>query len=61
VPFTLKFQGSHQVEQIVMRDVGCPELETLLGRVVQRLAAEGEFVANKGPGWYRSVLELTIN
>jgi hypothetical protein len=59
VPFALKFRGS-RVEQIVLRDVGCPELETLLGRVVQRLAAQEEFVANKGPGWYRSVLELTV-
>jgi hypothetical protein len=32
----------------------------LVGRVVQRLAAQGEFVATDGPGWYRSVFDLTI-
>jgi hypothetical protein len=61
VPFTMKFQSSRRVEQIVLRDVGCPELETLLGRVVQRLAAEGDFLAPGEPGWYRSSFDLTIN
>lgn len=61
VPFTLKFQNSWRVERIVMRDLGCPELETLLGRVVQRLASQGEFVAAGEPGWYRGVLDLTVD
>lgn len=61
VPFTLRFERSQQVERIVVRDVGCPELETLVGRVLQRLAAQGEFVATGGPGWYRSVFDLTID
>jgi hypothetical protein len=61
VPFTLKFNSPRQVERIVIRDLGCPELETLLGRVVQRLASEGEFIAGSTPGWYRSVLEMTID
>jgi hypothetical protein len=61
VPFTLKFSSSWRVERIVLRDLGCPELETLLGRVVQRLAAQREFVAPNGPGWYRSVFDLTVD
>lgn len=61
IPFVLEFDSSQRVQRIVVKDVGCPELETLLGRVVQRLASFGEYGATQGPGWYRSVLELSID
>lgn len=61
IPFVLEIDSSQQVQRIVVKDIGCPELETLLGRVVQRLASIGEYSGTEGPGWYRSVLELSVD
>ncbi len=61
VPFVLEIDSSQHVQRIVVKDIGCPELETLLGQVVQRLAAIGEYSGTEGPGWYRSAIELSID
>lgn len=61
VPFVLEFDDAGRVQRIVLRDIGCPELETLLGRAVQRLADLREYRPSAGPGWYRSALELSVD
>ena len=60
VPFTIRFDEERRAQRIVLRDLGCPELETVLGRVVQGMAARGAYAPSGGPGWYRNALEFTI-
>lgn len=58
VPFVLRFNAAGSVERIVVRDLGCPELERLLGGALQEMAAAGEYRPTRGPGWYRSSIEF---
>lgn len=60
VPFVIRFTPQGGVERIVLRGMGCPQLESLLGTVVLRMAQAGEFrpTGENQERWYRSELAL---
>lgn len=58
VPVALRFDSRGQVERIVIRDIGCPALEQVLGRTLRGLASAGEFRPTGGAGWYRSAVQF---
>lgn len=55
VPFVIRFGTGGAAEQVVLRDLGCPQLERLLGLVVLQLVGAGEYRAPSpgSEGWYR--------
>ena len=58
VPFALRFDASGRVERIILNDLGCPDLERLLGQAVQEMALAGEYRPTRGAGWYRSSVQF---
>ncbi len=56
VPFLIRYGANGAVEQIVLRDLHCPELEVALGAAVLHLARADEYRPRGAtvPGWYRS-------
>ena len=60
VPFVIRFTPAGQVERIVLRDMGCPQLERLLAVPLQGMAQAGEFRPTGGAGWHRSTIQFSI-
>jgi len=56
VPFLIRYGANGTVEQIVLQDLRCPELEVALGAAVLHLARADEYRPRGTvvPGWYRS-------
>lgn len=60
IPFVLRFTEQGGIERVVVRNMGCPQLETLLGGVVLELARAGEYrpTGENLERWYRSELSF---
>jgi hypothetical protein len=58
VPFLIRYGPDGSVQQVVVRDLSCPELEVTLGAAVLQLARQDEYRprGSAAPGWYRSVI-----
>ena len=56
VPFLIHYGANGSVDQIVLKDLSCPELEVALGAAVLHLARADEYRprGNVVSGWYRS-------
>jgi hypothetical protein len=56
VPFLIHYGANGTVDQIILKDLHCPELEVALGAAVLHLARADEYRprGNVVPGWYRS-------
>jgi hypothetical protein len=62
VPFAVKFDPNGAAQRIVVRDMGCHDLEMVLGRVLAQLTNAGEYrpTGASRNGWYRSTLSFTL-
>ena len=60
VPFVIQFTPAGAVDRIVLRDLKCPQLETVLGTIVLQLAQAGEYrpTGENQERWYRSELSF---
>ena len=56
VPYAVLLQPSGEVSKVVVKEVGCPELELLTGQVARELAIARDFRPTKAPAeqWYVS-------
>jgi hypothetical protein len=62
VPFVLEFKPSGEVQQVVVRKLGCDKLESIMGGVILQLARAGEYrpTGENELGWYRSELSFSL-
>ena len=60
VPFVIRFTPQGDVEQIVVRNTGCPQLESIVGGAVLQMARAGEYrpTGENQERWYRSELSF---
>jgi hypothetical protein len=56
VPVLIQFTPENTVERVIIRKLGCDQLETLVGGVVLELARAGEYrpTGENQERWYRS-------
>ena len=56
VPYAVLLQPTGEVSQVVVKEIGCPELELLTGEVANELAKARDFRPTKAPSeqWYVS-------
>ena len=61
VPFLMKFAPDGSVERIVVRKLGCPAVESVLGSSLLRQVKSGDYKATgqNDALWYRSEVLLT--
>lgn len=62
VPFAVKFDANGAAQRVVVRDMGCHDLEMVLGRVLAQLTNAGEYrpTGSSRNGWYRSRLSFSL-
>ena len=62
VPFMIEFGPNRSVKRIIVRRLGCPQLETLMGGVVKQLALAGEYkpTGENQANWYRSQISFSL-
>jgi hypothetical protein len=62
VPFILEFTPEGQVKTVVVRELGCDRLESIMGGVIIQLARAGEYkpTGENRLGWYRSELSFRL-
>jgi len=62
VPFLVQFDPGGAPQRIIVRKVGCPQLETLLGGVVLHLVKRGEYrpTGENLAGWYQSDVSFAL-
>jgi hypothetical protein len=60
VPFLVRFSPTNEVQEVVVRKLGCAKAEAILGVTIVRLAKAGTLkpTGENSAGWYRS--ELTF-
>jgi hypothetical protein len=60
VPFAAHFTPDGSLDKIVIKRLGCPKVEGILGGVLLEMFARGEFRATGAneDGWYRSQLSF---
>lgn len=63
VPFLIRFSASGQVEEVIVRKLGCTKAEAILGASIVKLAQAGtlKLSATNGTGWYRSELNFSYS
>ena len=63
VPILMQFDGGSQVQKIVVRRIGCPEVEAIVGRIAADRAKLGYYRATgqNQTGWYRSEITYSLN
>lgn len=55
VPYAVKLAPSGQAERIVVKDIGCAPIESLVGQVAQQMSARGDFKSQSTVSrWYVS-------
>ena len=61
VPFLVKFGGDGSVERIVVRKLGCPDVESVIGSSLLHQVKGGDYKATgeNDALWYRSEVRLT--
>jgi hypothetical protein len=62
IPFLLRFDARGQIQRIVVRKTGCPQLETIVGGALVLLVRQGEYkpTGDNETGWYRSDLNFSM-
>ena len=62
VPFLIEFGANRSVKRIVVKRIGCPQLEVLMGGVVKQLALAGEYkpTGENQANWYRSEISFSL-
>jgi hypothetical protein len=60
VPFLVRFSPTNEVQDVVVRTLGCAKAEAILGATIARLAKAGTLkpTGENSEGWYRSELSL---
>lgn len=60
VPFVIRFTPQGAVERIILRDLSCPQLESVLGAVLLQMAHAGAYrpTGENRERWYRSELSF---
>ena len=63
VPFLVEFTAAGAVNQVVVRNLGCPKVESALGGAILQLAKSGEYKPTgvNIVGWYRGQFELSAD
>lgn len=63
VPFLVRFSTSGQVEEVVVRKLGCTRAEAILGASIIKLAQAGTLkpTGKNSAGWYRSELNFSYS
>jgi hypothetical protein len=63
VPILVQFDGGNQVQKIVVRRIGCPELEAIVGGIAAGRAKLGYYksTGTNQAGWYRSEISYSVN
>jgi hypothetical protein len=62
VPFVLEFAPGGELQKVVVRKLGCEQLESIMGGVILQLARAGEYkpTGENHLGWYRSELSFSL-
>lgn len=62
IPFLVEFAPSGEVRHIVLQNMSCPEVESLVGGALLQLAKEREYRATgeNALGWYRGQFALEV-
>jgi hypothetical protein len=63
VPFLVRFSPANKVEEVVVRKLGCPRAEAILGAAIINLARAGALKPSgeNSTGWYRSELNFAMS
>jgi hypothetical protein len=63
VPILVQFDGGDQVQKIVVRRIGCPEVEAIVGGIAAGRAKQGYYrsTGKNQTGWYRSEVSYSVN
>jgi hypothetical protein len=63
VPILVQFDGGNQVQKIVVRRIGCPEVEAIVGGIAAGRAKQGYYksTGKNQTGWYRSEISYSVN
>jgi hypothetical protein len=63
VPILVQFDGGDQVQKIVVRRIGCPEVEAIVGGIATGRAKRGYYksTGKNQAGWYRSEISYSVN
>jgi hypothetical protein len=63
VPILVQFDGGNQVQKIVVRRIGCPEVEAIVGGIAAGRAKQGYYrsTGKNQTGWYRSEISYSLN
>jgi hypothetical protein len=63
VPILVQFDGGNQVQKIVVRRIGCPEVEAIVGSIAAGRAKQGYYrsTGKNQAGWYRSEISYSLN
>ena len=63
VPILVQFDGGNQVQKIVVRRIGCPEVEAIVGGIATGRAKQGYYrsTGKNQTGWYRSEISYSVN
>ena len=63
VPILVQFDGGDQVRKIVVRRIGCPEVEAIVGGIAAGRAKQGYYrsTGKNQTGWYRSEISYSVN
>ena len=59
VPYAVKIDASGAASRIVVAEMGCKPLESLVGNLVADMAERGDFRGATKPGWYSSKINFT--
>lgn len=61
VPVLVQFGEGAAVQRVVVRKIGCPEVEEIVGNVALQSAQAGRFAPSgiNRAGWYRSAVSYT--
>lgn len=62
VPFLLNFSPDGALQRVVVRKLGCEQLETLVGGAILQLARAGEYrpTGENQVGWYQSEYSFVL-
>ena len=62
IPIALQFDSAGALQRIVVRRMGCPQLDSVMGGVALDLARRGEYrpTGENQTGWYRSEISFTV-
>jgi hypothetical protein len=62
-PFLVQFGPRGKAEKVVVKRLGCPEVESIVGSVVLARLKDGFYkpTGENRTGWYRSAIEYQMN